>query len=381
MPELTYEKLNLSKKDEYFVAIGKQGIHSFMMLGVMKDGSPKLLTRVGKQNDVGPDSQMTKIVESLGDGTLSRLVDEGISRKPDSVRPMSYQAYSINYDQAKDFMGLISDVEKKQIANPNIKKGMMDLYNAGTSETTVIHKEAIRSYVPTQEEGDNVTFEWKKLNECDFSSTVKNKDKDKDKISEGVQHIQVSNTCRTTALNIVEAILGFTTDISKYFFVSPKYETTLVGGQPNKDSFYILPPPPTVNKEHFSAQQLDTLNKLYKRLEEIPKLNPDSKETHDKFEALKSTYKDIMGENNLSANDLLKKVLEHEKSHSEALYTKREPNFFSRLFSIESSTEQLFKDFKKNFQNEMDKVRSQVEVNEENSEEQTDLVALKPHMV
>ena len=43
-----YADLQLSKKDEYFLAIGKQEEHSFMMLGVMQHGAPTLLARVGK---------------------------------------------------------------------------------------------------------------------------------------------------------------------------------------------------------------------------------------------------------------------------------------------------------------------------------------------
>ena len=45
----------LDKKDEYFLSIAKQDIHSFIMLGVITQGNPKLLARVAKWIDVDPD--------------------------------------------------------------------------------------------------------------------------------------------------------------------------------------------------------------------------------------------------------------------------------------------------------------------------------------
>lgn len=43
------ESIKLSKKDEYFVAVAKQGRHSFMMLGVIKEGVPISLQEWQKQ--------------------------------------------------------------------------------------------------------------------------------------------------------------------------------------------------------------------------------------------------------------------------------------------------------------------------------------------
>src|SRR5687767_8824083 len=99
MPKKT-PVLTLSKNDEYFVAIAKQGIHSFMMLGVMQEGSPKLFARVGKTNDIDPNvnSQVVMTTKALGSGTLARIADEGIIRREGSVTPISYQAYAINYE-------------------------------------------------------------------------------------------------------------------------------------------------------------------------------------------------------------------------------------------------------------------------------------------
>ena len=42
------EPLLLDTRDEFFIALGMTDIHSFVMLGVVKDGSPQLLARVAK---------------------------------------------------------------------------------------------------------------------------------------------------------------------------------------------------------------------------------------------------------------------------------------------------------------------------------------------
>jgi hypothetical protein len=355
----------LSKKDEYFLSIAKQGIHSFMMLGVVKDGEPKLLARVGKTNDIDPDaaSGLTMTKKGIGSGTLARIADEGVSRRDGSIANINYQAYAINYEQLKEFLGMISEIEKKQLENPEIQEGIKRKYgNDG------IEDEEIKCYVPVQENKDNdlVTFHHKKLKEFEFATDEELKAKVNIKvtpeIASGIQQIHINNTCRTSSKNIVEAVLGFATDVSKYYFVSPKYESKLIAGQPKKESFYILPLPP--NTADVSLEQASILKKLYKRMEEIPKLNPEDPKTRAKFDGLKSMYKEIAGENKLSAKDLLGKVLEHEDKNKNSLFEKRSPNFLSRLFSISSSTKNMFNNMKHELNNTMAK-----EENEQKTEE------------
>ena len=124
---------------------------------------------------------------------------------------------------------------------------------------------------------------------------------------------------------MVEAILGFAANISKYFFIKPEYQTKFVGGNPVKETFYILPPPPNVYKEHLTLVQFKTLEKLYKRLEELPKSFSDRPETRTKFDALKDIYTSIAGENKLSVEALLKKFDEH-KGKKDALFAARASN-------------------------------------------------------
>lgn len=369
MPEP--EDFECSKNDEFFISIAKQGTHSFMMLGVVKDGSPKLIARVGKTNDIDPDrdQQLKLFRKELGDGTLARLADERISRERERNVAINYQAYAINYEQVKEFLALIAEVEKKQLNNKAISDGIISVYGRNGIEDV-----SIKCYVPVDERKDDnkVIFQFKILKEYEFltvaecsvkqaSELAVGDAKSSKKVSEivvGAQKIQISNNCRTTALNMVEAILGFATDISKYFFVAPKYQTRLNAGQPDKDTFYILPSPPTVFKDHLTNKQFHILIKLYNRMEEIPKSKLDDPKTRAKFDALKATYKDIAGENNLSANALLEKITKHERTNKNALFDKRSPGFFSNLFSLSSSTERMFTAITQDLNTEKDKEES-----------------------
>lgn len=350
MPTMT-----LNKKDEYFVSIAKQGIHSFMMLGVVKDGQPQLLARVGKTNNIDPDSssQFAMIKKEIITKTLSRIADEGLSRKNGNIADISYQAYAINYEQVKEFLGMIAEIEQRQLKNPEIVKGIKRQYGSDG-----IEKEAIKCFVPVEEGKSFVKFELKKLKESEFLTTEEIKAKTSSEIASGVQQIHLNNTCRTSSKNIVEAILGFATDISSYFFIAPKHQSKLIAGQPAKESFYILPLPP--NCVNVSKEQEAALKKIYKRLEEIPKLNPESAETRKKFDALKSMYKDIAGENHLSAKALFGKILEHEDKNQNSLFEKRSPNFLSKLFSLSSSTKRMFDDM----ENGLKKMMTSQEVND-----------------
>lgn len=343
----------VKKGNEFFISVAKKGIHSFMMLGVIDNGSsPRMLARVGKTNYIDADANNPLIMatKALGDGALAMLADEGVVRRTNYSENIEYSAYSINYEQAKEFLGLIAQIEKKQKEDAGIKAAILNhTYPGGNlvgvSEGKALKKAAIKAYVPNEIEGSNeVEFQYKALSECNFSTPDEKK---LTPLEKGANRIQLKNTCRSTALNIVEAILGFTTNVSKVFFISPDYKSKLKGGNPDKQSFYILPPPPIVKKGEFSAPQYAMLEKMHKRLENIPKLNPDDPKTRAKFDALKKTYNSVFGENTLSATALLVKLNEHVRKEKGALFGKRSQNLVSKALGLTSSTERMLVDMKK----------------------------------
>lgn len=343
----------ISKNQEYFITIAQQKLHSFIMLGYMQDGNPNLFARIGKVYDVDAAAEGCSLVMGVkffGGGLFSRIADEGITRDATST-PITYQAYSINFDQVKEFIGLISDLEREQMKNPSFNQSIRNIHkNDGMTEKEILDEEAIYSYVPIKEKGERATFKRKKLQDYRFTSSLTNV-----KIREFAQNTQLIRsdiTCRTTSLNIIETILKFKTDISSHYFITPKYKTTLVDGVPHASTFYILPPPPNVN-HHLPTQQIALLQKLYKRLELIPKLNSSSQQTRNKFEALKAIYKDILGENTLSATLLLNKIIEQEQTRNQDLFIHRHTHFFRRLLPTSTATEKLFHGIKEQLNKEI----------------------------
>ncbi|AHE67039.1 hypothetical protein [Legionella oakridgensis] len=328
--------LTVRRDSEFFISIAKQGIHSFIMLGVVgADGSPQLLARVGKTNDIDPDfaSQATMTRKAILSQTMARLADEGITRRDDHVADVNYKAYAITYNQFKQFLELIGDIERRQLANPAIRDAVRD--------------ERIQCYIPIESgvEADSITLKYQTLEGAGY-----HRESSADSaIVTGAQSLHVSNTCRTTSLNILESILGFKTKVSRHFFIDPDYKSTLRAGQPDKDSFYILPPPP--NTCHgVSTQQQYVLEKLYARLEKIPKIKPEDTKTREKFDKLKELYTQLAGKNQLSASELLVKINDHEATNKTVLHEKRDPGVFSRLFS--TSTEKMYKEMRKHLEGE-----------------------------
>lgn len=331
---------------EFFIAVAAQGIHSFMMLGVMdRDNFPRLLARVGKTNDIDPtrqiDGSITRefatIVKEIGKkGALARIGGEWLDYQAD----IHYQAYAVDFRQAKEFLALIHSIEQKHIADPIIGPAI---------ELADVRNRRIECYIPTSVTDGKVTFTYKALETAadpTFGEPIRPANPD---LIARAQQIKVGNTCRTTSLNVAECILGFKPDVSEFFLFKPKYQTKLIIGGLEEDTFYILPPPPEAynHGSNLSKHQISVLKKLYERLEDIPKIQPGDRKTRVKFNKLKIMYNDIAGNNNLSVNALLGKIAQHENGSEHDLFDKRAPNFFSWLFRRISTTERFFRSMKK----------------------------------
>lgn len=328
--------------NEFYLAIAKRGIHSFLMLGVVKDdGSHQLLARVGKSNNLDPDfNYPCKMAPKIfcGNGSIAVLNDEGIFRPQNTRSLISYQAYSLSLEQVIEFLSLIYEIEKQQLENPIIRA----LWNKHRTE-----KDRIECYIPTvDKEQQKINFEFKSLKAWVDGVDSKNKHPNSNNLSKDAQTLHSSNTCRTTALRILESVLGFKTSVSEFFYIAPKYRTTLLAGQPLSNRFYILPPPPEAFSETLTHSQLDVLQHLYQRLEVLPASKINDIKTLTKFEELKAMYIEIAGQPHLGATEVLTSILAHEAAHRKELYAVRSPNIISRFFSIKSTTEQMMTQLK-----------------------------------
>ncbi|STX50640.1 Uncharacterised protein [Legionella busanensis] len=344
-------ELTFNKNDEYFLSIAKQEHHSFLMLGVIQNNTPTLLARVGKTNDIDPDIQkrFKPFYKNLTTGTLARLADERLTRKSAQKDDITYQAYTITYEQMKEFLDLIAYIEEKQLTNEEIKNAINKTYKKKSK------KEEIQAYIPIQEvrannlttNSNQVVFEFKKLREYEAPKNISLQNLGPaPQIVNNMNRINVSNTCRHSAVDILESVLHYKTNASKQFFIPLSYHTKLIGGIPDKQSFYILPPPPTSYKP-LTTHQLNTLNKLYGRLKKIPKLHCHDLKTRMKFDELKDLYNRIAGASKLSASDLLLEISRFENDKKDILFQQRSNHFIS-FFSPHSATEKTLQKIKAN---------------------------------
>lgn len=79
---MPYEPFKTHKSDEYFISIVQQGLHTFLMLGVMQENKPRLLARIGKQRyGFAPISQLKEIYSFFFGKVNTDLISEGVYRK------------------------------------------------------------------------------------------------------------------------------------------------------------------------------------------------------------------------------------------------------------------------------------------------------------
>ena len=130
---------------DFFIALCQEGIHSFVMLGIMQDSKPKILARVGKTNAVDKDYD-----ENFGSQcklALKQLFSQAEAElRKESLHPygkISYAAYAISYNQYLQFTKLMALVHRKE--------------NDGK------RSKAIRCYLPAREVGTTSILQFSQI--------------------------------------------------------------------------------------------------------------------------------------------------------------------------------------------------------------------------
>jgi hypothetical protein len=113
--QTAFKPLHARPSDEYFVAIASElnhrfFQHSFLMLGVVIDGQPRLLTRVGLFERPGNLS----VCSLLNSTRAADLRDEGIIRADCRQTEITYSANAITYQQTKDFIAFLEEVNEQK---------------------------------------------------------------------------------------------------------------------------------------------------------------------------------------------------------------------------------------------------------------------------
>lgn len=319
------------KTEKFFIAIGKENSHTFIMFGVYDQNYVKhLLCRVGKDVDepVDPNAyqcmvKCSRLKNVFFSKLKSKLRNERTVRTNSENNPISYQAYDTTYDNYQEFIQLLEALQ--------------------TTENT------FSCFKPSKEEGDVVEFIKTSIPVCidrtDLGALRKN-----------ISEFSIDNTCRHTAINLVEEVqkTPVSSMVSSSFFLDLPNRTKLTYGNPSAViPFYVLPLSP-VSFQDLDVEKKRIIEKLYHRMERLVLLEPDSEQTMDKFNSLKNLYLQLVGEQKqLSLNELLFNIQSWKEQNKAVLSTLRKTYFWDAFFIRESATMCMVKEI------ERDLVRAQ----------------------
>lgn len=339
------ENIPVGNNPEYFLSIGQQGQHSFLMIGVCVNEDPKkvrTLARVAKTWDIDPgvltNERFADLKALKKEGIISRLGNEMFTdpTKEEEVEVYS-EAHQLSFTQLTELLEFLKQIEKTQLQDPQVAKGVAQIQKTESEDFYQLIEsrkeksdednnlleqrkpiyQGITCFVPTKtDEKGSPIFTYQKL--CDYSGptlgqALESKAKE---MATQVSRLDYSNTCRTSALDILNIALDFKTQVSKYFFKTLAYKTTLKGGQPTRESLWVLPPPPEVCKHYknLSKVQAHALQKIYSKLERLPMNSINDKSIRDKFDALKSIYNKMAGSSEVKVSTLLEGIAKHKEN-------------------------------------------------------------------
>ncbi|PWY54964.1 hypothetical protein DGG96_14265 [Legionella qingyii] len=286
----------------------------------------------GYDQDIESDyfMQTEFLCNALFFANKGKLMDEGISRNERQWSKISYQAYDITYDQYVEFLRVLEATQS--------------LYNQ------------FECYKPYKTDDEEVTLRFGGKNilpPLDVNSI------DVNKIKASVSELHVGNTCRHSAIALIEATqhAPVSSLVSSTFFMELPYETQLEFGKPSESiPFYVLPPPPAAFFESDKTKK-NIITKLYQRMENMLLLEPNSSYTQKKFLKLKELYLDIIGPSkNFSLDELLTSIQNWKTESKTTLETLRKTYFWDTFSFIkrQSSTMKLISEVEEELQRKVE---------------------------
>lgn len=300
------EEVIVDKNDEFFISLGKDGVHSFIMVGVIQDGKPILLGRVGKQNSIEGISIGEFALKGIFAQNEAELRNESLRVGGD----ISYSAYAINYNQYLQFTELLSLAQRNS---------------------------QIECYVPDRVNNNTVIMAKKAL----LKQSLGNADQQEQTIVEHSHAISVNNTCRHTAIDLIEYTQGIphlTDNVSRTFFRDLPLTANFSYGKPD-EHFYVLPLPPSAYKnEHDNKNKIVVLTKIFQRMEDLLKTDPYSDITIQKFDALKKLYCQQANIPSDNLDDALNAINQWKNENNKIINRLRDQGFFARRFVSRSTT-------------------------------------------
>ncbi|KTC77115.1 hypothetical protein [Legionella brunensis] len=337
--------MTVNKSDEFFISIAKQGVHSFIFVGVKSKGEHHILARVGKVMDADVSCS---VLRAAFFSTKAFISYEEFSKQPGRKIPIGYAAYDITYEQYLGFIALLEELQARDnIAYPCFK--------------------------PAEENGNEVNLQWT-AQRTEVTHKIPLKPEAENIIKES-HSLNLSSTCRHGALSLLDYVRGHEQtihNVSSKFFRDLPLHTNLVADDGEKfpvrdpvtkrirqhcylrpDSkmpFYILPSPPSAFKD-LEPLKKRVLTELYMQMEDMLQVAPESAETEQKFNLLKELYIEKVGKNNETINDFIASLTSWREDHKKDINSLRKTYFFDYFITRHSATEKMFDRFDEYFTN------------------------------
>lgn len=306
-------------RSEFFIAIAKKQAHSFIMLGTYENNTVQhLLCRVGKVFDLEKReicSVFGALAGAVASSTASKVQDEGLTRKNSKWKAITYQAYTISFEQYQEFIQLL---ESLQTAT-----NIFDCYKPVKRQQKLV----------TLEKTPYKVFQDRPLSEHLFTA---------------LNRLSIDNTCRHGAIKLVEETLHqpISPLVSTNFFNELPYKTVLEKGAPSNDlPFYVLPPPPNTYSL-VSKSKAQVLLRLYNRMEKMLLIDPYSESTQNKFQCLKDFYKQQVADEvqEPSIERLLFDIKQWKDEHAALLNDLRKTYFWDTFMTRKSATRTMIEE-------------------------------------
>ena len=340
--------VNLSidlEKDEFCMLVGKQGIHSFLMIAVRQKGAASILplVKIGKQSfnfDKVRKQNKGKIPYTtnclMGLKAFFYQAEAELASEPLYISgAFSYLAYSISYTQYREFLDLLKVIQRED------------------SEV------ALECFQPVLEKRNDVTLSYQIVDDQGTSE-----DPNKQRLAEYATKIRAfSNTCRHTAIDLLKEGLNISQKpaaLSNSFYRKLPCTAT-VEKRKIITPVYIFPLPPKLNSklQHpENAQKKELLMLIFKRMEKLRKKAPHEKETFAKFEALRKLYEqeaevEVKENQNLNLKDIFERISAWKTKNSDAVTALRKQGIFGRVFVSKSTTEKMIDNYLENIKKKL----------------------------
>jgi hypothetical protein len=315
------QPIRLPNNAQFFVAICKEGEHSWITLGALnpETGVNHTLAYFGKRLAYAKHYQCAgrcKTMFSTVPGVLTRDYKFKNAFNHDQPLDFEYKAFAISWGNYLEFARQMKGLVKDKYADHDDK-------------TKEYHKNEL--YFPNKENP----------NQFDFISIEKVDGELKTSIDSNVERLGTSDNCRHTVLSLLKKFLQhgerFAKGISTFAYQALPYKAIYKQDQ-IIGNFFILPTPPS--KDDGDEKLYKIRVRLFERLEKIPTLKQADQATWDKFNAVKSLYESLAPSKQQSLAEALGTITNWESQNAKTIDS-------CRLFNTsKTKTRQMVEDIK-----------------------------------